>query len=346
MNRYTFLDIPDYEQVVRCDNSEVGFIAWIAVHNSNRGPALGGCRVWNYDCEEDALVDVLRLSKGMTYKNSLARLPLGGGKSVVFADLGRVDRVALFEEIGRFVETLNGSYITAEDVNSTVEDMVAVKRFTRHVATVGGSGNPSPFTAYGVYCGIRACVKFKYNRESLKGLTVAIQGVGETGGRLAELLVHDGCSIIASDINEANIQKLREKIAFTEVAPEAIYSSACDIFSPCALGGTLNSTTIPQLQCSIVAGSANNQLLEDADGSRLFDRDILYAPDYAVNAGGVINISCEIDQVYDAGRAKEETARIGDTVLDILRQSKSMKQPTHLIANRMAEELFGMKQAA
>ncbi|SHO47537.1 Glu/Leu/Phe/Val family dehydrogenase [Desulfopila aestuarii] len=346
MNRYTVLDIPGYEEVVRCDNTEVGFTSWIAVHNSNRGPALGGCRVWSYAREEDALVDVLRLSKGMTYKNSLARLPLGGGKSVVFADLSKVERVALFEAVGRFVDTLGGRYITAEDVNSTVEDMVAVKRFTRHVATVGASGNPSPFTAYGVYCAIRACVKFRYNRESTKGMVVAIQGVGETGGRLAELLVKDGCSIIASDINRENIAKLRERISFEEVSPDAIYEVPCDIFSPCALGGTLNSMTIPKLQCAIVAGSANNQLLEEIDGNRLFDRDILYAPDYAVNAGGVINISCEIDQDYDPERAKTETAKIGETVLDILRQSKSMKLPTHLIANRMAEELFGMQRAA
>lgn len=346
MNRYSTLDIPGYEEVVRCDNDVVGFTGWIAIHNSNRGPALGGCRVWNYERHEDALVDVLRLSKGMTYKNSLARLPLGGGKSVVFADLATVDRVALFEAIGRFVDTLDGRYITAEDVNSTVEDMVAVQRFTRHVATVGASGNPSPFTAYGVYCAIRASVQFRYNRDSLKGMKVAIQGVGETGGRLAELLVQDGCSIIACDINEEHIANLHRKIPFTEVRPEAIYGVDCDIFSPCALGGTLNSVTIPQLQCSIVAGSANNQLLEDRDGNRLFDRNIMYAPDYAVNAGGVINISCEIDQEYDPERAKMETAKIGDTVLDILRQSKSMKLPTHLIANRMAEELFGMEQAA
>lgn len=346
MNSYKVLDVPGYEEVVRCDNREIGFSAWIAVHNSNRGPALGGCRVWKYAREEDALFDVLRLSKGMTYKNSLARLPLGGGKSVVFADLENLDRVALFEAVGQFVETLGGRYITAEDVNSTVQDMVAVKRYTQHVATVGGSGNPSPFTAYGVYCAIKACVGFRYNRESLKGLTVAIQGVGETGGRLAERLAQDGCMIVASDINQSNLKKLREKIAFTEVSPEEIYGVACDIFAPCALGGTVNHATIPLLQCAIIAGSANNQLLEERDGATLFARNILYAPDYAVNAGGVINISCEIGQDYDAQLAMARTARIGDTVLDILRQSKSMKQPTNSIANRMAEELFGMQRAA
>lgn len=346
MNRYSVLDIPDYEEVVRCDNPELGFVAWIAVHNSSRGPALGGCRLWNYAREEDALLDVLRLSKGMTYKNSLAQLPLGGGKMVVYADLGRVDRVALFEAVGRFVDTLGGRYITAEDVNSTVEDMAVVKRFTDHVATVGASGNPSPFTAYGVYCAIRAGVRFRHNRDNLQGMAVAIQGVGETGGRLAEMLAADGCTIIASDINVSNLAKLAEKITFTTVTPEEIYGVNCDIFAPCALGGTLNSGTIPQLKCGIVAGSANNQLLEEVDGNRLFDRNILYAPDYAVNAGGVINISCEIGQQYDAELARQKTAVIGETVLAILMESKRLRQPTHLIANRMAEELFGMQRAA
>ncbi|WP_163337842.1 Glu/Leu/Phe/Val dehydrogenase [Desulfopila sp. IMCC35008] len=346
MNRYTTLNSTDYEEVVRCDNEEVGFSAWIAVHNSNRGPALGGCRVWNYICDDDALTDVLRLSKGMTYKNSLARLSLGGGKCVVRADLEKVDRGAMFESVGQFVETLHGRYITAEDVNSTVEDMVAVKRHTKHVATVGASGNPSPFTAYGVYCAIRACVQFKFGHDDLKGLRIAIQGVGETGGRLARLLANDGCTIFATDINQNNLSELQKNVKFHAVEPEDIYGAACDIFCPCALGGILNSFTIPRLHCSIVAGSANNQLLERADGDLLDARDILYVPDYAANAGGVINISCEIGQTYDAGRARQKTEMIGETVTDILRQSKSMKRPTHVIADRMAEELIMLGVAA
>lgn len=346
MNRNTALDVADYEEVVRCDNDEVGFTAWIAVHNSNRGPALGGCRVWNYTCDDDALTDVLRLSKGMTYKNSLAKLPLGGGKCVVRADLEKVNRTALFESVGQFVDTLDGRYITAEDVNSTVEDMVAVKRFTRHVVTVGASGNPSPFTAYGVYCAIKACVQFRFGRNDLKGLRVAIQGVGETGGRLARLLAADGCTVMATDINQENLTELQSHINFQAIEPEDIYGTACDIFCPCALGGILNSTTIPRLQCSIVAGSANNQLLEITDGDLLYQRDILYVPDYAANAGGVINISCEIGRMYDAELARQRTARIGETIMDILRQSKSMKQPTHVVADRMAEELFVLGVAA
>jgi len=340
MNVYTELDIDGYERVVRCDNRKVGFVAWIAVHNSCRGPALGGCRVWHYTNEAAALTDVLRLSKGMTYKNSLARLPLGGGKSVVHADLHTVDRESLFENIGLFVEYLEGLYITAEDVNSTVEDMAVVQRRTSYVATVGRSGNPSPFTAYGVYCAIRAAVRYKLQKPGMEGLTVAIQGVGETGGRLAELLKKDNCRIIAADINENNIAALEKKIEFTKVSPEDIYEMPCDLFSPCALGGTMNRETIPRLNCSIVAGSANNQLLEESDGELLLSRGILYIPDYAANAGGVINISCELDQNYDEKKAMRLTAGIEQTVLEIVQQADKLGIPTNTVANSIAENLL------
>ncbi len=345
MNRYTTLDIDGYEEVVRCDNRQVGFTAWIAIHNSYRGPALGGCRVWHYAKEADALTDVLRLSKGMTYKNALARLPLGGGKSVVHTDLETVDRIALFEEIGNFVETLDGRYITAEDVNSTVQDMAVIKRRTPHVATVGASGNPSPFTAYGVYCAMKAGVRHKLKRERLDGLTVAIQGAGETGGRLAEHLVREGCRIIVADINEEHISNLSAKIDFEIVKPEEIYQVPCDIFAPCALGGILNSRTIPLLLCQIVTGSANNQLLSEEDGQRLHRRGILYAPDYAANAGGVINISCEIDQRYNKAKALRLTAAIEKTLLEIYRLAGEQRLPTNAIADAIAEERFGVNTA-
>ena len=345
MNKYTILDIDGYEEVVRCDNQEVGFTAWIAIHNSNRGPALGGCRVWHYENEQAALTDALRLSKGMTYKNALARLPLGGGKSVVHTDLDKVDRIALFEEIGNFVESLDGRYITAEDVNSTVEDMAILQQKTDHVATVGASGNPSPFTAYGVYCAIRASVQHKLKREQLDGLTVAIQGIGETGGRLAELLKRDNCRIVATDINEDHIHNLRNKIDFEVVKPDEIYGVCCDIFAPCAFGGILNNRTIPLLLCQIVAGSANNQLLTEEDGQRLHRRGILYAPDYAANAGGVINISCEIGQKYDEKKAMRLTATIEKTLLKIYRLAHEQKLPTNIIANTLAEQRFGVSTA-
>jgi len=345
MNRYTTLEIDGYEEVVRCDNRQVGFTAWIAIHNSYRGPALGGCRVWQYEMESAALTDVLRLSKGMTYKNALAGLPLGGGKCAVHTDLETVDRVALFEELGNFVETLDGRYITAEDVNSTVQDMAVVKRRTSHVATVGASGNPSPFTAYGVYCAMKAGVRYKLKRERLDGLTVAIQGVGETGGRLAELLHQEDCRIIVADINEEHIRNLAGKIDFKIVPPEEIYRVPCDIFAPCALGGILNNRTIPLLLCQIVTGSANNQLLSEEDGLHLYRRGILYAPDYAANAGGVINISCEIDQIYNKEKALRLTAAIGKTLLEIYRLAGEQKLPTNAVANSIAEERFGVNTA-
>lgn len=340
MNIYTEMSIDGYEKVVRFDNPEIGFVAWIAVHNSCRGPALGGCRVWHYVNEEKALTDVLRLSKGMTYKNSLAKLPLGGGKSVVHTDLKTINREALFEHIGLFVESLGGLYITAEDVNSTVEDMAIVKRRTSHVATVGSSGNPSPFTAYGVYCAIKAAVRHKLRKQSLDGLTVAIQGVGETGGRLAKLLKKDNCRIIAADINEDHIKSLEKKIALTRVNEEQIYEMQCDVFSPCALGGTLSGLTIPRLNCSIVAGSANNQLLKESDGDLLLKRNILYVPDYAANAGGVINISCELGQKYSQTKAMRLTAGIEQTVLEIIQQADKQGLPTNTVANKIAENLF------
>jgi leucine dehydrogenase len=349
MNRYSTLDIDGYEEVVRCDNQELGFTAWIAIHNSNRGPALGGCRVWRYDDDKAALTDVLRLSEAMTYKNALASLPLGGGKSVVHIDPDVLDpakRVALFEEIGNFVEFFDGRYITAEDVNSTLQDMMVVKRRTDHVATVGASGNPSPFTAYGVYCAIRASVRHKLKREQLDGLTVAVQGVGETGGRLAELLCKDSCRIIAADINEDHIANLRKKIDFKLIRPEEIYHVPCDIFAPCALGGILNSQTIPLLLCQIIAGSANNQLLTEQNGEQIHQRGILYAPDYAANAGGVINISCEIGQRYDKKKALRLVARIEDTLLEIYRQADAQKLPTNVIAAGLAKERFQVNPAA
>jgi leucine dehydrogenase len=344
MNKYKDLLVQGYERVVRCDNTEVGFTAWAAVHDSTLGPALGGCRVWNYKSNEAALTDVLRLSRGMTYKNALARLELGGGKSVVRTDLRKVDRVALFEAFGTFIDYLDGLYITAEDVNSTLSDMEIVKTRTAHVATVGASGNPSPFTAYGVYCAIKASVSHRLQKQSLDGLTAAIQGVGETGGRLAELLAKDGCRIIAADINEKNIELLHQKNEFKRVDVEDIYGVDCDVFAPCALGGILNDRTIPQLKCSVVAGSANNQLLKEEDGEILRCRGILYAPDYAANAGGVINISCEIGQEYNEGEAMRKTALIGDCLAEIFVLADKKGLSTNRVANKLAEELIAIKR--
>ncbi len=345
MNTYTELKVDGYERVVRCDNSEVGFASWIAIHDTTLGPALGGCRVWSYESEENALIDVLRLSKGMTYKNALAHLPLGGGKSVIRTHLADVDRPAMFTSFGKFVEYIGGKYITAEDVNSTLEDMETVKRETSHVATVGASGNPSPLTAYGVYCGIKACVRHRLKIGNLAGLTVALQGVGETGGRLATLLANDGCKLVVADINEKNINKLAQEISFQRVDVDMILQEPSDIFSPCALGGILNDATIPLLQTGIVAGSANNQLLREEHGTLLQQQGILYAPDFAINAGGVINISCEIGQKYSQAKAKRRTESIEDCLLEIFRLAEVEGVSTNSIAIKMAEEAITQKRS-
>lgn len=340
MNRYTALEVDGYEKVVRCDNQEVGFTAWIAVHNTHLGPALGGCRVWQYGSNKAALTDVLRLSKGMTYKNALAKLPLGGGKSVVNANLSEVNRKALFLALGEFVEQFGGVYITAEDVNTTVADVAVMQQRTNHVATVGASGNPSPFTAYGVYCAMKASVRHCLGLNRLDGLTVAIQGVGETGGRLAQLLAQDNCSIVGTDINENHLRELHRQLAYVEVEPDDIYSVDCDIFAPCALGGILNDQTIPKLRCRVIAGSANNQLLEEYHGEVLRKLGILYAPDYAANAGGVINISCELNQEYAAEQAYRLTNGIEQTLRRIFIRADYLGKPTNVVANQLAEELF------
>lgn len=344
MNKYTDIAVDGYERVVRCENSKVGFTAWAAIHDSTLGPALGGCRVWNYESEDAALTDVLRLSKGMTYKNALARLPLGGGKSVIKANLEKVDRENLFDAFGDFVEYLDGTYITAEDVNSTLADMEIIQKKTLHVATVGASGNPSPFTAFGVYCAIKAAARFKLKRDDLEGLTVAVQGLGQTGGRLAELLAQDRCRIIGTDISKRNIRMLKEKISFERVDADEIYDVRCDIFSPCALGGIVNSSTIPRLRSSIIAGSANNQLLTEEDGEALRKRGILYVPDYAANAGGVINISCEIGQQYDSRRAKRKTADIAACVTEIFELAEKRGLPTNVVADTLAEQIISLRR--
>jgi leucine dehydrogenase len=341
MNRYTELAVQGYEKVLRCDNEQIDFSAWIAVHNSSRGPALGGCRLWNYHTDEAAFDDVLRLSRGMSYKNSLAGLFLGGGKSVVRVNLETVDRQALFEAMGDFVEQLEGDYIVAEGVNSTVEDMAVVKRKTKHVATVGASGNPSPFTAYGVYCAIKAACLHRFGNDDLSGRTVAIQGVGETGSRLAKLLYKENCRLFVTDINPDNLHQLQSQILCTSVTPEEIVGIPCDILSPCALGAILNPNTIAQLNCRIIAGSANNQLSTEEAGILIHNRGILYVPDYAANAGGVINISCEIGQAYNRDKAYRLTSDIAGTVEKILNRAAEQNIPTSVIADSLAAQSIG-----
>lgn len=340
MNRYKSLFYSGYEDVVECLNTDVGFKSWIAVHNTNLGPALGGCRFLNYGSDEEAITDVLRLSRGMTYKNALAGLAIGGGKGVIMADPKTIDRRKMFEAFGEFVETLGGKYVTAEDMNTTIDDIRIIHTRTEHVASLKGSGNPSPMTAFGVFCGIRSSLSYKTRTDELKGRVIAIQGAGQTGSALIRLLLESQCEIVVADINEEHIADLKGNPAIEIRSPEEIYDTPCDVFTPCAVGGILNDETIPRLRSGIVAGSANNQLLEERHGKGLMDRGILYAPDFAINAGGVINIACETAKTYSVAEARDIISGIGKTLTKIFRRSDRERIPTNLVANRMAEAVF------
>ena len=340
MNVYTDLNINGYERVISCQNEKVGLKSLIAIHNTKLGPALGGCRMWNYETEEDAITDVLRLSKGMTKKSALAGLPLGGAKAVIWGDSKKDKTVELLEAMGEFVEYLDGKYISGEDVGTTLEDLQIMARKTKYAGSTNGSGNPSPKTAFGVYKGIKATVKHKLGLDSLKGLKVAIQGVGAVGRHLAFLLFVDGCELIISDINDVPLKELAYKADAKIVGEDKVHKVECDIFSPCALGATLNLETIPELNCSIVAGCANNQLLVPEHGLLLKERDILYAPDYVINAGGLINVFCEIGQVYNEDKVLSLIENIPNRLLDIYKRSDETGFSTNSVANLIVEEIL------
>ncbi|WP_167629336.1 Glu/Leu/Phe/Val dehydrogenase [Listeria valentina] len=304
----------DYEQVVFCHDEASGLKAIIAIHDTTLGPALGGCRMWPYATEEEALEDVLRLARGMTYKNSAAGLNLGGGKTVIIGDPKKDKSEALFRALGRYVESLNGRYIIAEDVGTTVQDMDYMHEETRHVTGVsesfGSSGNPSPLTARGIYASMKRTAKEVFGSDSLAGKKVAVQGVGNVAFALCEMLFEEGAELTVTDINQEAVDRAVEKFRATAVKPDEIYQVDADIFAPCALGGILNDDTIPQLKVKAVCGSANNQLLDiKRHGEMLHERGILYAPDYIVNAGGVINVADELN-TYNAERAKQKIDEI------------------------------------
>ncbi len=321
--------------------------AIVAVHNLKRGPAIGGCRFIEYGSTDDALRDAMRLARGMSYKAAISKLPHGGGKAVIVRPPNLTDeqREQIFSEFGKFVDSVNGKYITCEDSGTAVSDMNVVSRYTDHVlgtsAAEGGSGDPSPFTAFGVRRGIEAAVKHRYGRDDLDGLHVAMQGVGHVGYYLAKELHGLGATLTVTDVNEAAIERCVDELGAQRVAPDAIFDVDCDIFAPCALGAILNDDTIPRLQCDIVAGASNNQLAEDRHGVMLLEREILYAPDYAINAGGLINVAEEYSG-YDADAAREKTSAIYDTMLAIYERAAAEKLPTGVVADRIVEEeLFG-----
>ena len=327
----------DHEKVLIGRDAASGYHGIIAIHSTSLGPAVGGTRFWNYATEEEALTDALRLSHGMTYKNALAGLPLGGGKSIIIANHSATNREDILRAHGRFVDTLKGSYITAEDVGTSPEDMEIVLRETPYVAgLVGRSGDPSPFTARGVFRAIQASAKFRWNSDNLSGKIVALQGCGNVGYNLAKLLHEAGTHLIVSDVNEQKSLRLVDELGAELVQPDEIDVQA-DIFAPCALGGILNDETIPQLTVEIVAGAANNQLLEERHGEMLRKRNILYAPDYVANAGGVLNGSTEL-----LGWKPEDAARkineIYDTILRIYESARIQGITTNKAADQLAEE--------
>jgi leucine dehydrogenase len=331
----------DHEQVMFASDAESGLKAIIAIHNTNRGPALGGCRMWSYASEEEAIADVLRLSRGMTYKNALANLPWGGGKSVIIGDSKTDKTPALMQAMGVAVERLGGRYTVAEDVGTNPDDMVEVNKHTDHVRGVKGKGfDPSPATAFGCFVGIKASVTERLGRSDLKGLRVAVQGLGHVGYDLAQQLRDAGAELVVSDINEGAVAKAAAELGAKAVGLDEIYGQDVDVFAPCALGATINDETIPQLKARVVAGSANNQLAEDRHGQALADRGILYAPDYVINAGGVIHIYHEGPD-YDKQAAFAHVGRIAETLEEIYARSRSAGIPTHEAADRIAEERFG-----
>ncbi|WP_062264163.1 Leu/Phe/Val dehydrogenase [Endozoicomonas arenosclerae] len=322
-----------------------GLKAIVAIHNTRRGPALGGCRIIPYSSTEDAVTDAIRLAQGMSYKAALAGLDLGGGKSVIMEPEGPYDRKKLFQAFGQFIDELGGRYITAMDSGSRVSDMDTIATQTQHVSCTSSSGNPAPSTALGVYKGIQATLKA--HREfgsSLKDMTVAVQGLGNVGFALCQLLHQDGAKLVVTDINEQKVQQCIQEFGATAVSAEEIYSVPCDIFSPCGLGGILSEDTINQLQCAAVAGSANNQLLTPDCGQRLFDKGILYAPDYLINAGGLIFVAMT-HQGKSQNEMNHRINAIEDTLLQVFRHEQQRQAPSSLIADHMAEVLLFGEQS-
>ncbi len=340
MGIFELMEKYGHEQLVFCYDKASGLKAIIGIHDTTLGPALGGCRMWKYEKEEDAIIDVLRLSRGMTYKNSAMGLNIGGGKAVIWGDAKTDKSEALFRAFGKFVQSLGGRYITAEDVNTTVADMNYVMMETDHVVGRGeSSGDPSPVTAFGVYRGMKAAAKWVYGTESLKGRTVAVQGLGKVGYHLCEHLHDEGAKLIVTDVNQENVDRVVKEFGATAVKPDEIYGVECDIYAPCALGATINDETIPQLKCKIVAGAANNQLKEPRHGDILKEMGILYAPDFVINGGGVINVAEEFNPTgYNRDRAYSRVATIYDKLMKVFEIAEKQNISTAKAADVMAEE--------
>ncbi|QJE73569.1 Glu/Leu/Phe/Val dehydrogenase [Aerophototrophica crusticola] len=335
-------DFDNHELVLFGRDADTGLSAIIAVHSTALGPACGGCRMWPYASEGEAVRDVLRLSRGMSYKNAMAGLPLGGGKSVIIGDSRKDKSEALFRAFGQVIDSLGGRYIAAEDVGITVADVMAMGKSTKHVAGLSkghdASGDPSPFTAYGVYLGIKAAFAHKFGNDSLKGVRVAVQGLGNVGSHLCQRLADDGAVLLVSDIHADNVKRAMDRFGAIAVDPAAIHAAEADIFAPCALGAVLDERTVPQLKAKVVAGGANNQLATDDIGELVRQAGILYAPDYVINGGGIINVSAEVTQAYDRDSVLRQVERIPHTLTDIFRRADREGRPTSAIADQMARE--------
>ena len=331
----------NHEQIVFCNDEDTGLKAIIGIHNTTLGPALGGTRMWQYKSEWEALNDVLRLSRGMTYKSAISGLNLGGGKAVIIGDAKTQKNDALMRKFGEYVNSLSGKYITAEDVGMETRDMDVIREVTPHVTgvseAIGGSGNPSPVTAYGVYMGMKAASKYKFGSDSLAGKKVLVQGVGHVGETLVKHITDEGAQVILNDINEARLEELSKKYGANVVLGNDIYGLDIDIYAPCALGATINDESIAQLQAKIIAGAANNQLANELKhGKMLQEKGIAYAPDFLINAGGIINVYAEVVG-YDKAESLKRTENIYNTTLEIFALAEKENITTHQAAFNIAQ---------
>jgi len=339
----------EHEQVVYCYDKPTGLKAIVAIHNTALGPALGGTRIWHYAHDDDALTDVLRLSRGMTYKAALANLKLGGGKAVIIGDAHQIKTEALLRRYGQFVDTFHGRYITAPDVNTNMHDMATIAQQTSYVQSLpgeqGGSDDPSPFTAYGTYLGIKAALKKVYGADRLQGKKIGVEGLGKVGGHLVAYLCEEGAQVYVTDVAQEKLVSIAQAHPVHVVQPDALYDLPLDVYAPCALGATLNDANIARLRCKIVAGAANNQL-EDGQrhGQLLFDQGIVYVPDFLVNVGGLVNVHTDLYYDYSRALAYQHVERIYDICLEVLARSESEHSPPPMVAERIARERISNAQ--
>jgi leucine dehydrogenase len=350
MDMFSMRGFDGHERVVFGYDEATGLRSIIAIHSTALGPAAGGCRMWPYASTSEAVIDVLRLSRGMSYKNAMADLPFGGGKAVIIGDSRQMKSAELFQAYGRFVASLGGQYITAEDVGTTTADMEHVARVTRFVSGLGrkpgeAGGDPSPKTALGVFLGLKAAVKFRLNRSDLDGVSVAVQGVGGVGYHLCKLLAAEGAKLRVSDVREAATERVSDELNAVTVSVESVLSEDVDVLAPCALGAILNAQSIPTIRARVIAGAANNQLAEESDGLALQTAGVLYAPDYVINAGGIISVAREYYGGASEAQVTNEIQGIPVRLLEIFERARRENRPTHSIADQMARERLRRNEA-